>query len=298
MSRISTVHLADSLPVMEIPRRHETWWSITRALMQSELFKVRKRPLWWVLLILDIGSAFAFYGVSTLVALIRDMDSEGAGSFIQPQRMMESSIQLNALVVSIAVLVFAASTVGNEFGWGTIRPLIARSGNRASLLTAKLLTVGTVLLALQVVGLLACILGSFVATLIVHRDLDVGAGDVITWCLGLLRLLIAALPLTAIGFLIAMWFRSASAGIGVGIGFAFIEPAGWAVLRLLTSAFDPVQKFGIDYPSRRLVHYGDGSAVDVVGFREGLELSAICLAWAALAMVVTFVVFRRRDVTG
>ncbi len=276
----------------------ETWLSITRSLLRSELFRTRKRPLWWILLLLDLGSAAAYYGTATVVGLVRGDHSSGAAEYLLPQRMLESSVQLNALVVAIAILVFAATSIGNEFSWGTMRPLIARAGNRSCLLTAKWLSVGIVLVILQVLGFLACIVGSMAATLVVHHDLDISGALTASWGVGLIRLLVASLPITAIGFLVALISRSSTAGIGVGVGLVFLEPAGWAILDLMTTAFDGVRKIGIDYPTRRLMHYAYADTFNPVGLREGMGHAGICLVWTVAAMVCSYMFFRRRDVTS
>ena len=122
------------------------------------------------------------------------------------------------------VIVLVSLLVGSEYGWGTLRLVLARGPSRIQFMLAKLISamltivVGTA--AILVVGGILMILG----------DLTIGEFDpvfpdkflpdlILDW----LRTTSVLMIYVAIAFAGASLLRSGGAGIGVGLGFVVVE---------------------------------------------------------------------------
>src|SRR5712691_7942904 len=59
---------------------------------------------------------------------------------LRPDRVQGFGVQIVSGIGSVMLIVFAASHVGTEFGWGTLRTLLAHGGGRGAFLVAKALS--------------------------------------------------------------------------------------------------------------------------------------------------------------
>ena len=111
--------------------------------------------------------------------------------------------------------------MGTEFGWGTLRTLLAHGAGRATFLSAKLLSIAGFGVLFIFVGVVAAIIGSYLATTIAGGDtsgLDLGAISTAA-----ARGYYTFLPYMALAALIAVVARSAGAGIATGLIVYFTE---------------------------------------------------------------------------
>ena len=118
-----------------------------------------------------------------------------------------------------------------------------------------------------------------------------------TWLAACLRLMCSTLPYVGVTLMMAVLTRSLAVAIGVGVGIAMLEPAIWMALELATDAFHTVSKYGFDYPTRRLVVY-EYPPDNPLAWPEALQQGGLVLAWTALMLAVTAIVFNRRDLTA
>jgi ABC-2 type transport system permease protein len=264
-------------------------------LLRSELFRLRKRPLTWILFPLVTGTAIVFNVVAGIVATM-DGPGSDARSAISMPRMMENAIPLVALTAWLIAMVFACGSLGNEFRWGTLRPLVARSGSRTDLLTAKWLSLLLITIILVTLTFASCIVCGLTANALVGDVGDISPELLQSWAAGYARVLFAFLPYLGLGFAVTLLTRSNAVGIGFGIGTVMLEKAVWELLDLATNAFDTVSKLGLHYPTHRLMDYHEDMG-GVVDFRDGLTYVGMSFAWVVVFVVVSYVVFRRRDVT-
>ncbi len=264
-------------------------------LMRSELFRLRKRPQCWVMAMIMAIGVIATY-TSLAVAAIVMGDPNEPTDLIAPQRVFESGMQMVAGLGYILVAIVAASIIGNEYSWGTIRPLVARARSRPALIGAKLLTLGISIVSLMLLGFVLAICCSIVGSLVVGTDMTIDASIVGDWSLSLLRMLLAQAPYAALGFFVTMLARSTAVGIGVGIGIAILEPAIWSVIALATSRLEPVRRLGLDYASTTMFHIN--AHIEQVSAGEAARAALILLAWTIALVAASFWLFLRRDVTN
>lgn len=263
-------------------------------LLRSEIFRLRKRPQSWVLGIIMLGGVATVYVGLTIAALIMS-DPGKPKETIMLSSIFESGMQLVSGLGYLLIAIVAASLIGNEYSWGTIRPLVARSCSRNALLSAKLITLAMYAVALLLGGLVASIACSAIASFVVGNIQGVGSGLAGDWALSFLRLLVAQLPYASLVFFVTLLSRSTAVGIGVGIGIGLLEPALWALAALMTDAFESVRKFGLDYPSSLL--YNMNARLENVTVGEASRAVVILVAWSAIFVAFSYVVFNRRDVT-
>ncbi len=264
-------------------------------LLRSELFRLRKRPQCWVLGIVMVGGVASLYAGITIATLMMS-DNSGPREALAPENIFSSGMQLVAGAGFILLAIVAASIVGNEFAWGTIRPLVARSPSRHALISAKLLALAFYGVVLLASGLVACIACAAVGSLIAGTGGWGTAGMVGDWIVSFLRLLLAQAPYTALAFFVTLLARSTAVGIGVGIGVGILEAALWSVLTLITDAFESIRKLGLDYPST--LFYNLNTGYDDATVAEAWMAAAILTGWTILFVGATYVVFARRDVTS
>lgn len=264
-------------------------------LMRSEMFRLRKRPQCWVMALVMAFGVIATY-VSLAVAAIVMSDPNEAEDLVAPQRVFESGMQLVAGLGYVLTAIVAASIIGNEYSWGTIRPLVARARSRPALIWAKLLTLGAYIVGLMVLGFLMAVACAVVGSFIIGTDISMNASIAGDWGLSLLRMLLAQLPYAALAFFVTMAARSTAVGIGVGIGIALLEPAIWSLIGLATDRFEPIRRLGLDYASTTMFHIN--THVQEVSAGEATRSAIVLAIWTVALVAASFWIFLRRDVTN
>ncbi len=262
-------------------------------LLKSELFKVRKRPQAWMMIVMVVIFQVGLYVGLVIASLVRD-DPDSVNRNIQLGRLWEIGLIPTQIVTGIMVTVFASSLIANEYGWTTIRPLVARSPSRNALLSAKWVTVLLYSVAIIAAGVLSAVICSVVGSAIVGIDSGFSAERVVDIIATIGRYVGGILPYAAIGFLLALLTRSNAAGIALGIALQLLEGTIFQLLGLLSDAFDSIQKAGIVWNVNRLMFFGgdnDYSARDAA-----VSLGILMLYVVAFALI-SYRVFNRRDIT-
>ena len=197
------------------------------ALLSISLLKLVRRPASWVVLAILIGLiVMVFIGLAASVGQIEDMGDE------LQIRLLLAFPNAYTTVLSfilgfggLLAVVYAAAVIGADWAWGTIRAIVARGESRVR---STLITFLAIVIMLGLGMLLAFTIGAAAAVLAAEAAGvgSAGATDADTLA-GLPELLartwLGVSQQAAIGFAIAMLFRSQLAGIGAGLAFYFIE---------------------------------------------------------------------------
>lgn len=269
-------------------------------LLQSELFRLRKRPMSWVLPVILCGLIAAFYVIFYFAArnasdrsLIDQLSLpwvfNGGGTFV---------IQVGVILLTV----LASSVIGSEYSWNTIRPLLARARSRGAMLTAKWITVALYTVALIIVGMVVSVIASYIMSQIAGIDTGASAAIFRHIATGTGRLIWAAAPYAALAFLIALWTKSNAAGISVGLAVFFVEPIIWLLLRQFNDVFDTVEKGGIIWNVQQLMdanmHRSADRVVTAVSTTRAWESAGVIGIYVVIAIALTYVILHRRDVTS
>lgn len=269
-------------------------------LLRSELFRLRKRPQAWIMALIMVLAVGTFYVALTIASSVLSDPTDTEESLILPN-IFENGMQIATLLGFILTIVLASGLVGNEYGWNTIRPLLARARSRSALLSAKWITVLLYSMGLYLLGLLATIAFSAASSAIVGNFESIDAGMAGDWAIAFGRVLVSQLPYAALAFTMALITRSNAVGIAVGIGFGFLEPAIFGLLGLITNAFDEVRKFGLEYPSNQLVAMNANTGFGGYGeitTAEAWRAVATLGVWVVIMVGASFYFFNKRDVTS
>ncbi len=198
------------------------------ALLRVSLMKLVRRPATWIVFLI----------LAALIAVVFLSLGATAGSM---DASMTDELQIRVLldfptaytIVAGFVLAFGgllgvaygAAIIGADWAWGTIRAIVARGESRVryTLVTFLAITIviGVGITVASVIGVGSAIAGAEIAGLGSEGATD--ADTLLTLPDLLLRTWLGVTQAAAIGFAIAMLFKSQLAGIGAGLAFYFAE---------------------------------------------------------------------------
>lgn len=240
-------------------------------LVRLELFKMRRRPMPRILLAIQVGLTV---GLSALIYAVyrfggadnaSTLDSAGGDAVLD--RMVFPGVMTGAVEFGLTfglplVIILAASTIGGEFAWGTVRLILGRGVGRGTYVLAKVIAIALwwpVALVVSTIG------GCALATLLAAVDGQPGPGAVTGDDVWLLLARFGAAWLSALAHvgvtaLLTVQFRSTSVGIAAGLATFFSEQVvvdlafggGITVLEWVT-------RFGMNYNVRTVMSGGRDS---------------------------------------
>ncbi len=263
-------------------------------ILRSELYRISKRAQSKTLLAIMAVIILLFYGGFTIAHFVNPDDQDYI-DFVSVDNIVDNGLSFVFLFGTILLTVFSSSLIGSEFGWNTLRPLLARTPTRSALLGAKWATVAIYVAVFVLFSVLFTIVTATVASMIVGEGFGLSMSHITDNLGAAARLFIAFLPIAALAMMFALVTKSNAAGIALGVVYAFIEPIVFALLGALSDVFDSIQKAMPYYSAGEVFSYGteDGSTRS-----EMLTGIGVIGIWVALFVLITLFVFNRRDVTS
>jgi ABC-type transport system involved in multi-copper enzyme maturation permease subunit len=294
-------------------------------LIRAEWFKLVRRPLAWVLLVVFIGLLVVLRTTEFLTVALNDGTFSGGAvrmELLRPEQVEQFRRQLTFpgifgavlghanSVGGICAIVLAAGAIGSEYSWGTLRTQLARQPHRGRYLVAKVVTLllalaAAVVISLAVGALLALVFGGLLS----DRG-TAGAGELLALPAGILRSLYVMTPYVMFTIACCILGRSVLAGAGggflflfldVGLGaLAFLGSLGGAVAFLVSLVVQPnvntlvvlnSRTFGLD-PAVL------ASAMDLAKLPSPLQATLVIGAYSALFFFYAYRSLTRRDITG
>jgi ABC-2 type transport system permease protein len=197
-----------------------------RGSYRAELLKLRKWPAMWILaaVLLVLSQVFGY-----VIPYVAYRSGGGSGfaagetpaqllADLLPGRLVPNTLGGFPLFAGAIALIIGALVAASEYGWGTLKTILAQRPRRRSLLAGKLLSMATAILVLVLTVFAVNALWSWViaATEGMPTDwpsvLDLGRGIGAGWLiLGMWSLL---------GALLGIVFRSTSLAVGLGLVWA------------------------------------------------------------------------------
>jgi ABC-type transport system involved in multi-copper enzyme maturation permease subunit len=221
---------------------------------------------------------------------------------VAPDRVAQFGVSVIAGLGSVMLIVFAASHVGTEFGWGTFRTLLAHGASRTGFLVSK--TVSLVLYAavFMIVGTIAAIAASYSVSAV--ASIPVGTGvDLAEVGRVAAKSAYTFLPYMALAIAIAVWSKSAGAGIATGLVVYFAEGIVAGLLVSLNKDYAQIVNWGLSRNAsaltRTVAGQGGPAAQDPTAStlpdptQAAIVLAVYCVIFLALA----YWRLRSRDVT-
>ena len=283
------------------------------AILAAELLKVRGRWLPWVLWLVLV----AMLALTTFAPYL-EWKGDGGGfledfereAFVLPWSLTTTLNTIQSLG-SILLGIVAASLVGTEYSWGTVRSCLVRGETRSRYLLTKLLGLTTVGLVLLTAAFAVGLIFTLITTRLADQPitLDVPDGPSLPEVpLMFLRSAFSVLPYALMAFLLAELFHSTAAGVGGGLVYVFVEGILLAILgniggvaadmRLLlaghhVNALLELNRIGAESISPGIVFRPQPEASDLLPpAQAAVALAAYCLFLVSTALWL----FQRRDV--
>ncbi len=277
-----------------------------------ELFKLRKRWMLWVMLVLLSLFLVLFHFVSYASFKLGAQRGAGPPDGLILPGSLDNALSAARGLVSLMLVILTASVVAGEYAWGTVRISLTRGVGRPRYLTAKLA------LLLLIAG--AAILFVFWVSMAFSTVTTLGLTGGIDWdflSFGFVGRALAAMGRTwatvaapiFLTAMLAVLTRSSAAAIGVGIAYAVLEPTIAGAFGVLGGWGDDVARYTISYNTAAVTAWNSISGispVDAFSF-PGTPQSGLPNQWRSLAVLagysaaflgVAYYVFGRRDVSA
>ena len=284
-------------------------------LLRSEIYRLVRRWMPWVILLMIVAFAFVFYvlvyaSVTAQIQAIKNgtipAPPGGAAQFdealrmLRPDRVQTFGSGLVNGLGSVMLIVFAASHVGTEFGWGTLRTLLAHGAGRGAFLASKAVSLALFALAFVIAGSAASVAASFAVSALAGYDLsglDLGA---VANAAG--RGLYTFVPYMALAAVIAIWSRSAGAGIAAGLVVYFAEGLVAGILVSLNRDYANIVNYGISrnvtsVTRQTVVSTGADPTGTAATLPDPGQAAVVLAVYTVVFLAVAFWRLRTRDVT-
>jgi ABC-2 type transport system permease protein len=225
----------------------------------------------------------------------------GAPTFMRI--FLENSIDL---FIPLMVMVIASDLVSSEHSLGTVKLLLTRPVKRWKILMSKYITLClAVSLIIAIAGILSYVISGVVfgykgwgAPMLTGFNItDEGLNTADVKLLSLWKFLLmdfglvwfVAIVVGTLSFMLSVLIRSTAAGMGVMLA-ALISGA---ILSNMVSSWESAKYFFM--VNLRLTDFMKGNAPPIEGMNLSFSLMVLLVWWAA-ALIVSFVVFAKKDV--
>ena len=221
---------------------------------------------------------------------------------IAPDRVAQFGVSIVGGLGSVMLIVFAASHVGTEFGWGTFRTLLAHGASRSGFLVSKAVSLLLYAIVFMIVGTVASIGASYTVSAV--AGIPVGAGvDLPEIARVATKISYTFLPYMALALAIAVWSKSAGAGIATGLVVYFAESIVAGILVSLNKDYAQIVNWGLSRNAsaltRTVTGQGGPTSQDPTAstLPDPTQAAIVLAVYCMIFMVLAYWRLRSRDVT-
>jgi ABC-2 type transport system permease protein len=273
---------------------------------RADALKMRKRWANWILFGILLLVLLLFGYVLSYIILThppRNFESRVPPAILKrevfPENILPDVLQTISTIGAAIMIIFGGLSTASEFGWLTVQTILIQKPGRAAVLLGKLLDLAIVTFLLSIV-----VLGSAALTSWILVNID---GNVSAWpsaqalLKGFGALWLELAVWTAFGMFLGIAFRSTAAAIGGGLTYLFVGEALLGQLLRDTPGVKELLKFlpGINSggvnASFGLSFRNPNVSAPLVGATRG---TITLLAYIAVFVVLSILIFQRRDVGG
>ncbi|MBA2460772.1 MAG: ABC transporter permease subunit [Actinobacteria bacterium] len=266
----------------------------------AELLVVRKRTSTWILL--TIWTLLA-----TFFSYVLPYPEATAGASLAellPESLPATLMRVFPFFGGVFALMLGVLTVGSDYAWDTLKTLFTQRPGRLHVLAAKLLALGTVLVAFVLALFLAGALASYTVAHLKGAAVDWPSAWLLVRAVAAGWFILAVWA--ALGVLLAVLSRGTALAIGIGILYSLVVEGLVSALVGSVSAIEPLAETFIRtnaYSIAKALGTSPESIADAgpasfsgpyVGSAQALLILA---AYLAASVLVTALVLRRRDVS-
>ena len=228
---------------------------------------------------------------------------ESRGVFTLPYSIGANLEVLFGLFFVIIVMILAASVMGVEYGWGTLRTTLSRGSGRWQYLAAKFILI----LLAGIGGLLVISAAVAVASIIAGLIPPSEEGSLIFsdgWldsaeALG--KALYALAPYVAVGMFLTVLTQSTAQGIALSMVYYVVEALILPPLLGLSDLLENVSEALLSQNVGDWMYQGETAAAQALGAAEQpdtVQAFFVMLAYIVVLAAATFWMFQRRDISG
>ena len=281
--------------------------------LATEILKVRKRWMPYVLLLLMVAGAAVLILLLGYVSYRDDPHGEYAGeafrTFAFPWSIATLLDSGQFWGAAVFVTILTSSTVSTEYTWGTVRQALTRGQPRWQFLANKLLGTSLICIVFLLAALGVGILFSILATA-ANGDpitLDVPDGpSVPEIILMILRSALGIIPYGMLAFALAVIGRSTALGIAGTLGYMLGEGIIVAILESIGGIAADFREVAIGHHVSSLIaanRIGTGDYTSIAAREHPVAAdlpdvwvaALVILLYSAAFAAVAFFIFQRRD---
>ena len=285
-------------------------------LIRAEIYKLSKRSMTYILLLILIGLFALILSITQAITPTATTVANGitttapavAANVQFLQGVVTSSIaMLGGIIGVVLVVVLVANGMGSEYGWNTIRPYLLCSESRAKVFTSKLIADAIFVVAGMIIGVITVILLGVLFTAIRGFSWSLDA-SLMSFTghqlLNFVRAFYVILPYGLLAFLFAILGRSTAAGIGFGIGASVLESILTGLLSIAHGWLAKIPDYLLSPNINKITSLsGDSGGVTIQAgtntpVPSSLHAFIVVAVYCVVFTAITYTIFQRRDVTG
>jgi ABC-2 type transport system permease protein len=289
-------------------------------LIKAEIFKLRKRSMTYILLLILVGLIVLILSIMQATALsnnVTTVSTDGNAVTLVPAVAANVHFLYDAITSTISILgglfglilavVLVANSTGSEYSWNTMRPYLLCSESRLKMLTAKLITAAIFIVAGMIIALLTAVLLGVLFTAIKGFSWDLGSSAASFTghqLLNFVRSFYVIMPYALLAFLFTVLGRSTAAGIGFGIGTYILESIVTGLLLMAHNWLAKIPNYLLSINVAKISSLSESSAGVTIHMGTNtttpstLHAFLVVAAWGIFCVAASFFLFRKRDVTG
>lgn len=275
------------------------------AMVSMEWLKLLKRPMTWIIFLFLVPGTAGIIVLSYLSVVLSNTDPELRAMNLEGRLLpggIMNSLEIAGVLGGILMVILAAGLIGSEYGWGTIRPLVASGASRSKIFLAKFVTLTEVIVSFVLLAIAAGWLASFVLTLIEGQPATLGTVDaewLIDLGLSIARTTFVIFVSATIAFTVAFVTRSLAAGIGIGIAWMILEQVVSLFLERLGHTGEVIRDLLISTNTSALaMRNGFGPSEFSPNIPPEYQAVGILVLYCTLLLGFAWLVFRRRDIAS
>ena len=230
------------------------------------------------------------------------LESESREFFVIPASIA-NGLSAASFIGIILTIVLAASMIGTEYSWGTLRTSLVSGVARRKFLASKVLTLLTVAAGgLLVTAVLLAATSLLFTFLVRHVGGASTEGEWTTAFIMFGKVFYGLAPYLMLAVFLSVLTSSTGVGTSLAMGYYMVEAIVTGILTGLFDWFEPVANFLLGPNVAAWVSHDDVVQV-TIGIRADGDLSAIhyflvILAYTVALCAAAFWRFERRDVAG
>ena len=266
-------------------------------LIRVEFFKLRKRWMPYVLLLVLLASIL----IPLVVTYINYQSAVSEYPDLMWKEVLVLPTAMEGVFNSvpglgmILVAILAASVVGNEYGWGTLRQTLARGTSRPRYLTSKLLSIAII----AFIGVMIAVAVGLIATIITSMLVEGGIewGSFLGYFMASLgRTLLVLVAYISIATFFSVLLRSSALGIMVTIAWFIGDGIIVGLLASSTGWLADIPQFMIGFNTGELLTLNSLSPPD--GVTSWWQSAGVLLAYSTVFITASYYRFQRQDLTA